>query len=189
MALTSRFHSIFNSYGCSKGAADQYVKDWARVYGLKTIVFRHSSIYGGRQFATFDQGWIGWFCQKAIEQKNSYALGIVPDPFTISGTGKQVRDVLHVDDIIKLYKSAFDSKDKMCGHILNIGGGPKNSLSLLELFDLLSELLLMEPMRFTKTPRRASDQIVYREYPKTDCLLGWTHISMPWVQLMSMDSA
>jgi CDP-paratose 2-epimerase len=179
-------------YGCSKGAADQYVKDWARVYGLKTIVFRHSSIYGGRQFATFDQGWIGWFCQKAIEQKNSYALGIVPDPFTISGTGKQVRDVLHVDDIIKLYKSAFDSKDKMCGQILNIGGGPKNSLSLLELFDLLSELLLMDPMRFAKTPRRASDQDCFiANISKADCLLGWTpsissrhgvQLMLEWIQ-------
>ena len=80
-------------YGCSKGAADQYVRDWHRNFGLKTVVFRHSSIYGGRQFATFDQGWIGWFCQKAWEQKRHSQAA----PFTIAGTGKQVRDVLHAD--------------------------------------------------------------------------------------------
>ena len=96
-------------YGCSKGAADQYVRDWARVYGLKTVVFRHSSIYGGRQFASFDQGWIGWFCQKAIEQKIAHNRGQCPEPFTISGTGKQVRDVLHADDLIRLYQAAYES--------------------------------------------------------------------------------
>ena len=93
-------------YGCSKGAADQYVRDWSRVYGLKTVVFRHSSIYGGRQFASFDQGWIGWFCQQALVQNKSYLRGELIKPFTIAGTGKQVRDVLHADDLIRLYQQA-----------------------------------------------------------------------------------
>ena len=74
-------------YGCSKGSADQYVRDWARVYGLNTVVFRHSSIYGGRQFSSLDQGWIGWFCKKALEQSNILSAGKEIIPFTISGTG------------------------------------------------------------------------------------------------------
>ena len=85
--------SFHSPYGCSKGAADQYMLDYARIYGLKIAVFRHSSMYGGRQFATYDQGWVGWFCQKAVEAKRGGK-----NPFTISGTGKQVRDVLHADD-------------------------------------------------------------------------------------------
>ena len=118
-------------YGCSKGAADQYVRDWARVFELKTVVFRHSSIYGGRQFATFDQGWIGWFCKKAIMQQSDFQNGITPEPFSIAGSGKQVRDVLHADDLINLYQKAFLEKEKIFGQIFNIGGGVENSLSIL----------------------------------------------------------
>ncbi len=99
------FHS---PYGCSKGAADQYMLDYARIYGLKTAVFRHSSMYGGRQFATVDQGWVGWFCQQAIETSKNNVI----TPFTISGTGKQVRDLLHADDMIKLYFSGMRKIDK-----------------------------------------------------------------------------
>jgi CDP-paratose 2-epimerase len=146
-------------YGCSKGAADQYMRDWPRNYGLNTVVFRHSSIYGGRQFATFDQGWIGWFCQKAVEQAQAYASGKQPEKFTISGTGKQVRDVLRAEDLIRLYRKAFEKRDVVSGKIFNIGGGIDNSLSLLELFDLLQELTDMpEPMQFERLPRRQSDQ-------------------------------
>ena len=78
-------------YGCSKGAADQYMLDFARMFGLRTVVFRHSSMYGGRQFATYDQGWVGWFCRQAVLTQE----GRLDKPFTISGNGKQVRDVLH----------------------------------------------------------------------------------------------
>jgi len=161
-------------YGCSKGAADQYVRDWSRVYGLKTVVFRHSSIFGGRQFASFDQGWVGWFCQKAIEQKRAYQSGVYPEPFTIAGTGKQVRDVLHADDLICLYKAAYGHRDQMNGEIFNIGGGVANSLSLLELFELLAELLDLPPLIFTPTPRRASDQDCFiADISKAERLLGW----------------
>lgn len=161
-------------YGCSKGAADQYVRDWARVYGLKTVVFRHSSIYGGRQFASFDQGWIGWFCQKAIEQKIAHKLGHLLDPFTISGTGKQVRDVLHADDLIRLYQAAYEARDSISGEIFNIGGGLKNSLSLLELFDKLAEKLEIPPLSYVQTPRRASDQDFFvADISKVTRLLGW----------------
>lgn len=161
-------------YGCSKGAADQYVRDWARVYGLKTVVFRHSSIFGGRQFASFDQGWVGWFCQKAVEQKHAHQAGFAPEPFTIAGTGKQVRDVLHADDLIRLYRAAYMHRDLMNGEIFNIGGGSANSLSLLELFALLAELLDIPPLLFTPTPRRASDQDCFiAAIDKAARLLEW----------------
>lgn len=141
-------------YGCSKGAADQYMLDYARMFGLKTVVFRHSSLYGDRQFATFDQGWIGWFCQKALE------AGKCCEPFTISGNGKQVRDVLHVDDAVDLYFAAAEHIDALRGRAFNIGGGVANSLSLLELFSLLEEVTGV-PLSFTKTSWRRSDQKVF----------------------------
>jgi CDP-paratose 2-epimerase len=161
-------------YGCSKGAADQYVRDWARVYGLKTVVFRHSSIYGGRQFASFDQGWVGWFCQKAIEQKACWQDGGTPKPFTIAGTGKQVRDVLHANDLINLYRLAFQQRDRLTGEIFNIGGGVANSLSLLELFAILSDLLGIPPLTYEVTPRRSSDQDCFiADISKAALILDW----------------
>jgi CDP-paratose 2-epimerase len=144
------------------------------VYGLKTVVFRHSSIFGGRQFASFDQGWVGWFCQKAIEQKLAYQKGVSAEPFTIAGTGKQVRDVLHADDLVRLYHSAYEHREYMNGEIFNIGGGFSNSLSLLELFALLTELLDIPPLVFSTTPRRASDQDCFiAAIAKSEKLLGW----------------
>jgi CDP-paratose 2-epimerase len=162
-------------YGCSKGAADQYVRDWSRVYGLKTVVFRHSSIYGGRQYASFDQGWIGWFCQQALYQQECRRTGSTIEPFTIAGTGKQVRDVLHASDLVRLYKLAFLTKDTASGHVFNIGGGFGNSLSLLELFTLLSKLLDSPPLVFTRTPRRASDQDCFiASIAKAEQIMGWS---------------
>jgi CDP-paratose 2-epimerase len=161
-------------YGCSKGSADQYVRDWFRVFGLKTVVFRHSSIYGGRQFSTFDQGWIGWFCLKALEQQASWTRGQSPAPFTISGNGKQVRDILHASDLVNLYQAAYERKDFIAGEIFNIGGGTSNSLSLLELFDFLSELLGMERLIYKIMPRRASDQNYFvANTRKAQRLLDW----------------
>ena len=160
------FHS---PYGCSKGAADQYMLDYARIFGLKTVVFRHSSMYGGRQFATYDQGWIGWFCQKATETKN----GTAKEPFTISGTGKQVRDVLHADDMKRLYLASVTNIDNAKGQAFNIGGGLANSLSLLELFALL-EALAGVKLNYTKLPMRVSDQRVFvSDIAKANQLLGW----------------
>ncbi len=161
-------------YGCSKGSADQYVRDWARVYGLNTVVFRHSSIYGGRQFSSIDQGWIGWFCKKALEQ--SYILESEKDiiPFTISGTGKQVRDVLHADDLISLYHLAFEKKQKLYGEIFNIGGGLSNSLSILELFETLKKLLNISDLEFLKIERRISDQDCFiANIDKAKNILNW----------------
>jgi CDP-paratose 2-epimerase len=162
-------------YGCSKGAADQYVHDWYRNYGLKTVVFRHSSIYGGRQFSTFDQGWIGWFCSQALDQKTAFDSAKEPKTFTIAGTGKQVRDVLHAEDLIELYQAAYNKKNEIAGHAFNIGGGVENSLSLLELFDLLAKTLaLSKPLVFEKLPRRQSDQAVFiANISKAKSMLQW----------------
>ena len=156
-------------YGCSKGAADQYLLDYARIFGIKTIVFRHSSMFGGRQFATYDQGWIGWFCQKAVEKKNNPSIG----PFTISGNGKQVRDILHADDMINLYYTALQNRDKIAGQVFNIGGGIENSLSLLQLFDMLEGILNVK-LDYTQLPPRVSDQKVFvADITKISNAIGW----------------
>ncbi len=156
-------------YGCSKGAADQYVLDFSRIYGIKTVVFRHSSMYGGRQFATYDQGWVGWFCQKALERKH-FAYDT---PFTISGNGKQVRDILFADDMVSLYYRAVDYSDKIAGQAFNIGGGMEQSLSLLELFELIENLLDIK-LEYTKLPPRASDQKVFvADINKVKKSIGW----------------
>ena len=165
-SISLSFHS---PYGCSKGAADQYMLDYSRIFGLKTVVFRHSSMYGGRQFATCDQGWIGWFCQKALESRKE----ILKEPFTISGNGKQVRDVLHAEDMKRLYFSVIERIDRIKGEAFNIGGGMKNSLSLLELFDFLEKELDVK-LTYTKIPSRVSDQKIFvADINKANSLLGW----------------
>ncbi len=121
------FHS---PYGCSKGAADQYVVDYGRIYGLRTAAFRQSCIYGTQQFGVEDQGWVAWFI----------IAGVLGRPITIYGNGKQVRDLLYVDDLIELYHLAIQNRDKFLGgRAYNVGGGPRCSLSLLELVDMLRE--------------------------------------------------
>lgn len=122
------FHS---PYGCSKGAADQYARDYARIYGLPTCVFRMSCIYGPRQFGTEDQGWVAHFVISALAER----------PITIYGDGKQVRDILFIDDLIEAMILSVGAARQMPGAIYNVGGGRKNALSLLELLDLLESLL------------------------------------------------
>jgi len=115
--LAVDFHS---PYGCSKGAGDQYVRDYARIYGMKTVVFRQSCIYGPRQFGVEDQGWLAWFTIAALMGK----------PITIYGDGKQVRDVLWVDDLVDAYMRAVERGERAAGRIYNIGGGPQNALAV-----------------------------------------------------------
>jgi len=122
------FHS---PYGCSKGAADQYVRDYFRIYGLPTVVLRQSCIYGRRQFGNEDQGWVIHFVRRAVNKI----------PINIYGDGKQVRDVLNVEDLIDLYEIAINKIDKTKGQIYNVGGGPNKSVSLLELIELLEKKL------------------------------------------------
>jgi len=148
--------SFSSPYGTSKGSADQYMLDYHKTFGLNTVVLRHSSMYGGRQFATYDQGWIGWFCQQALLQKNNPAQ----EPFTISGNGKQVRDVLHADDMVSLYFSLTENSEKVKGQVFNIGGGMANSLSLLELFGLLEKELGIK-LKYSHLPVRMSDQKIF----------------------------
>jgi CDP-paratose 2-epimerase len=112
-------------YGCSKGAADQYVLDYCRSFGIPTVVFRMSCIYGQRQMGTEDQGWVAHFLIRALEDK----------PLTIYGDGKQVRDVLDVHDAVNAYVRALEQIDRVHGNAFNLGGGPDNAISLLQLID------------------------------------------------------
>jgi CDP-paratose 2-epimerase len=174
-------------YGCSKGAADQYMLDYARNFGLKTVVFRHSSIFGGRQFSTYDQGWIGWFVGQALLAQR----GKLIKPITISGDGKQVRDVLFASDLIDCYFSAITSVKNCAGKAFNIGGGMTNSLSLLELFSMLEQELNVK-LTYQQLPWRLNDQKVFvadirrakREFnwqPKVDKKTGLQRM-IQWVK-------
>ena len=140
------FHS---PYGCSKGCADQYVRDYNRIYGLPTTVFRQSCIYGPRQFGIEDQGWVAWFAIASMLGKK----------ITIYGDGKQVRDVLFVNDLVRAYELALSSR-KTSGEIYNIGGGEKNTLSLFELIEIL-EKIISKKISYDFGPWRAGDQKVY----------------------------
>lgn len=160
------FHS---PYGCSKGAADQYMLDYARIFGLKTVVFRHSSMYGGRQFATYDQGWIGWFCQQAAATRR----GLLKEPFTISGNGKQVRDVLHAEDMITLYFSAVERIEAARGKVFNVGGGMPNSLSLLELFSILEDASGTKLVYRVLPPRESDQRLFVADISRAAAILGW----------------
>ena len=139
------------------------------MFGLRTVVFRHSSMYGGRQFATFDQGWIGWFCAEAVQVAQGRSGGI-----TIAGSGKQVRDVLHADDMITLYFAAVEHIAEARGQAFNVGGGMANSLSLLELFAMLEEIVGAK-LPINHGPPRESDQRVFvADLAKARRLLRWT---------------
>ena len=141
------FHS---PYGCSKGAADQYVRDYARMYGLRTVSFRQSCIYGWRQFGVEDQGWVAWFTIAAVTGQ----------PVTIYGDGRQVRDLLFVDDLCDAYDAAVARIDRVGGQIFNLGGGPRNTLSLLELVAQL-ERLTGRPLKPAFADWRPGDQPVF----------------------------
>lgn len=157
-------------YGCSKGAADQYMLDYARGFDLNTVVFRHSTIYGGRQFATFDQGWVGWFCRQALESK----LDPKRSPFTVSGDGKQVRDLLHVSDCVRCYVAAFENIQAARGNAFNIGGGIENSMSLLELLNFLEHRLSIK-LNYTHLPWRHSDQKFFvADNSKAERTIRWS---------------
>lgn len=122
---------LLSPYGCSKGAADQYVLDYRRIYGLRTVVFRQSCIYGPRQMGLEDQGWIAWFG----------ICGVLGRPITIYGDGKQVRDVLYIDDLVDLYCRAIEVEPNLGSYVFNVGGGPTQAISLLELIGLIGERL------------------------------------------------
>lgn len=141
------FHS---PYGCSKGAADQYVRDYARIYGLPTCVLRMSCIYGPRQFGNEDQGWVAHFVISALNGR----------PITLYGDGKQVRDILFVDDLVELMIRSVEAAREEPGRIYNVGGGAGNALSLIELLELLEDELGHEVERH-HAPWRPGDQRIY----------------------------
>lgn len=149
-------------YSVSKMVADQTVLDWSRHHGLNGVVFRQSSVYGGRQFATEDQGWAAFFAEQFVGD----------EPFRISGNGKQVRDLLHVEDLYTAFVLAAHRIEASSGQCYNIGGGPMNSLSLLELFDELSSRTGTRPS-YEAGPPRPADQRVFIADISELAALGW----------------
>jgi CDP-paratose 2-epimerase len=156
------FHS---PYGCSKGAADQYVRDYARIYGLRTVVFRQSCIYGQRQMGVEDQGWVAWFVIAAVMNR----------PITIYGNGKQVRDLLHVDDLVRAFQIATEKIDITKGQVYNLGGGPDNTLSIwAEFGPLLTELAGRDVQPAAWRDWRPGDQPVFiADVSKAAREFGW----------------
>ena len=157
------FHS---PYGCSKGSADQYIVDYSRIYGLRTVCARQSCIYGPRQFGVEDQGWVAHFTISA-------ALG---NPVTIYGDGKQVRDVLHVDDLLNFFQAAYENIDKVKGMAFNVGGGPSNQMSLLELLEFLEEKTGEKIERTFKGWRPGDQKIYVSDIRKAQETLGWAPV-------------
>jgi CDP-paratose 2-epimerase len=141
---------LHSPYGCSKGAADQYVIDYARVFGLRTVVFRMSCLYGPRQFGTEDQGWIAHFLIAAMDGR----------PITIYGDGRQVRDALFVADAVEAYLLALQRIDALAGRAFNLGGGPRHTLSLLEMLRHVARLV-GEHAEVRFAPWRPGDQLWY----------------------------
>jgi CDP-paratose 2-epimerase len=155
------FHS---PYGCSKGAGDQYVRDYARIYGLPTVVMRQSCIYGPRQFGIEDQGWLAWMVIAAVTGRQ----------ITIYGDGKQVRDVLHVDDLLDAYDAALAKMDKARGQVYNLGGGTRNVLAVWSEFGPLLEKLLGAKIHVARADWRPGDQrVFYADFSKAKQDLGW----------------
>jgi CDP-paratose 2-epimerase len=155
------FHS---PYGCSKGTGDQYVRDYARIYDLPTVVVRQSCIYGPRQFGVEDQGWVAWMVIAAVTGRS----------ITIYGDGKQIRDLLHVHDLMDAYDSAIKNIDKVRGEVFNLGGGPVNTLSIWTEFGPMLEKLLGKSIPVARSDWRPGDQKVFvADIRKAEKELGW----------------
>jgi CDP-paratose 2-epimerase len=155
------FHS---PYGCSKGTGDQYVRDYARIYGMKTVVFRQSTIYGPRQFGVEDQGWLAHFIIATVMNR----------PLYIYGDGKQVRDMLHVKDLIGAYEAAWNHIDAAAGQVFNVGGGIDNTISIWAETGPMLEELAGRPIPVTYSTWRPGDQPVFvSDNSKAQILIGW----------------
>ncbi|HUH97855.1 MAG TPA: GDP-mannose 4,6-dehydratase [Anaerolineales bacterium] len=155
------FHS---PYGCSKGTGDQYVRDYARIYGLRSVVFRQSCIYGPRQFGIEDQGWLAWMTIAAVTGRR----------ITIYGDGKQVRDVLHVDDLLNAYDAAIEKIELAQGRVYNMGGGARNVLAVWAEFGPLLEKLLGHKIEVAHADWRPGDQrVFYADFSRARRELGW----------------
>lgn len=155
------FHS---PYGCSKGTGDQYVRDYARIYNLPTVVFRQSCIYGPRQFGVEDQGWVAWFIIAAVNQR----------PITIYGDGKQVRDVLFVEDLLDGYDLAVNNIQTAAGKVYNMGGGVVNTISIWTEFRPILEKVIGQNIPTSQGDWRPGDQKVFiADIRKAETELGW----------------
>jgi len=154
------FHS---PYGCSKGSADQYVKDYYRIFGLKSVVFRQSCIYGTQQFGVEDQGWIAWFIIASILNKK----------INVYGNGKQVRDILWIDDLIELYDISYQNASKVAGQVFNIGGGKSNTLSILELLTTLSDYNILSEQPVFQDWRPGDQKIYVSDISKIKSTINW----------------
>lgn len=155
------FHS---PYGCSKGTGDQYVRDYARIYGLRSVVFRQSCIYGPRQFGVEDQGWLAWMTIVAVTGRK----------ITIYGDGKQVRDVLHVDDLLRAYDAAIARIETAKGQVYNLGGGTRNVLAVWSEFGPILEKLLGRQIEVARVDWRPGDQrVFYADFSKAKRELAW----------------
>jgi CDP-paratose 2-epimerase len=155
------FHS---PYGCSKGTGDQYVRDYARIYGLPTVVFRQSTIYGPRQFGIEDQGWMAWLMIASVMNR----------PISIYGNGKQVRDMLYVEDLLDAYDAAVERIDVTKGQVFNVGGGPANTISIWREFALTLEKMMGKEIPVTWHDWRPGDQRVYiSDIRKAKQILDW----------------
>lgn len=154
------FHS---PYGCSKGAADLYTVDYHRIYGLNTVTLRQSCIYGPRQCGIEDQGWVAWFTIAAILNR----------PITIYGTGKQVRDILYIDDLLAAYDAVISNADDVAGKVFNIGGGIKRTISVKELV-LFLEDVLGKQLSIRYQPKRPGDQDIFvSDIRRATSMLSW----------------
>ncbi|MBK7316760.1 GDP-mannose 4,6-dehydratase [Candidatus Villigracilis affinis] len=155
------FHS---PYGCSKGTGDQYVRDYFRIYDLPTVVLRQSCIYGPRQFGIEDQGWLAWMIIAAVTGRK----------ITVYGDGKQVRDVLHVDDLLDAYDAAIANIEVAKGQVYNMGGGVNNVLAIWAEFGPMIESLLGKKIEVARGDWRPGDQrVFYADYRKAERELGW----------------
>ena len=155
------FHS---PYGCSKGAGDQYVRDYARIYDLRSVVLRQSCIYGPRQFGVEDQGWVAWMAIAAVTGRQ----------ISIYGDGKQIRDLLHVYDLIDAYEAVIKNIDQVKGEVFNLGGGPENTMSIWTEFGPRLEKLLGKPIPVVRGDWRPGDQKVFvADIRKAEKMLGW----------------
>ncbi|HJS29818.1 MAG TPA: NAD-dependent epimerase/dehydratase family protein, partial [Anaerolineales bacterium] len=146
------------------GAGDQYALDYYRIYGTRSVVLRQSCIYGPRQFGVEDQGWVAWFLI-------ALARGV---PITIFGDGKQVRDILYIEDMLDAYDAAVGQIELAAGQAFNIGGGPSNSLSIWEEFKPILEDLTGRSIDVDRGPWRPGDQKVFiADTRKAERILGW----------------
>jgi CDP-paratose 2-epimerase len=155
------FHS---PYGCSKGASDQYVRDYARIYGIPAVVFRMSCIAGPQQFGNEDQGWLAHFLYSVLAER----------PITIFGDGRQVRDILNVGDLVEAMSLARTHLKRTAGEIYNIGGGAKNAASLLEVLNLLAALTGKKPQISFESPRVGDQKIFITDHRKFTHTTGWS---------------